>query len=153
MQNKKNDQAGVAAIELSLVLGILLLIFAGLISFSLLFLAQQRVSHYVGDIARESRMNPLLQQAAQSDTNEQIKNHLLALTRQDAVFAMIGGEPTLTMQDEQCNGAPCRRFTLSLPVNNIFFQQLLALVLSDQAGNSVSALTAEAAVILTEGDT
>lgn len=47
-------QRGVAAIELALVLGVLLLLMYGLIGFGLLFWVQQKVEHIAGDSARHA---------------------------------------------------------------------------------------------------
>lgn len=49
-------QRGVAAIEFSLILSVLLLLLYGLISFGLLFWMQQKVAHISGDIARRTAL-------------------------------------------------------------------------------------------------
>jgi len=49
-------QQGVAAIEFALMVGILLLIFSGIITFSSLFLAKQKMDHLVGDLSRQATM-------------------------------------------------------------------------------------------------
>lgn len=120
-------QQGVAAIELTLVLGLLMVIMAAVVSFSVLFLAQQRLNHLVGEAARQSAMRPYLLAPSRS---QQLEAFLQRQAGQDLLLQWIGAEPQGQYVQTACVDSPeqvCGVFSVRLPLHSWFLAELLDL--------------------------
>lgn len=121
-------QQGVAAIELTLVLGLLIVVVMAAVSFSVLFMAQQRLNHLVGEAARQSAMRPYLHAQAR---DEQFSAFLQRQAVEDALLSWVGSQPQGSYVQEACIDNPsrtCGVFSVLLPLQSWYLVGLLDLV-------------------------
>ncbi|WP_341669001.1 TadE/TadG family type IV pilus assembly protein [Alcaligenes sp. SDU_A2] len=119
-------QRGVAAIEFALVLSLMLLVLGAVISFSSLFLAQQKITHLVGDAARQSATRAL----DAEQTAAFFQDYVAARAADDALLAWLGGL-TPGFAQAACALEPtrqCGRFSLELNVQPWLLANLLDLL-------------------------
>lgn len=127
-------QQGVAAIEFALVVGILLLVFSGIITFSSLFLAQQKMSHLVGDLSRQVTMHVKNADEIEPFVNKELaENYGKGKAKSDS-FLHWFGDLSANVQSQACAAEPqydCAQLSLKLDMEPGILSQTLDLLSSE----------------------
>lgn len=128
-------QQGVAAIEFALMVGMLLLIFSGIITFSSLFLAKQKMSHLVGDLSRQVTMNvKTVDQIAPFVDDVLEKEYGKGQAKGDA-FLHWFGDLSADVQSQACASEPlydCAQLSLKLDIEPGILSKTLDLLSSEE---------------------
>ncbi|MGE8547538.1 TadE/TadG family type IV pilus assembly protein [Alcaligenes sp. Marseille-Q7550] len=147
-------QRGVAAIEFALVLSLMLVIFGAIISFSALFLAQQKITHLVGDAARQS----VTQALTPVQTAAFFQEYVDRRAQDDVLLHWLGGLSG-GFRQAACVQEPanqCGRFSLELSVQPWLLANLLdilsPLLTGDEQSHAPGSLHATAFVVLGRGN-
>lgn len=145
-------QQGVAAIEFALMLGILLLVFSGIITFSSLFLAQQKMSHLVGDLSRQVTMHVKTADEIESFVNGELeKNYGKGKAKSDA-FLHWFGDLSADVKSQACAGEPlydCAQLSLKLDMEPGILSKTLDLLRSEEdEADQLRSLSAKTLLVL-----
>ena len=147
-----NRQQGVAAIEFALIAGILLLVFSGIITFSSLFLAQQKITHLVGDLSRQvtaQAMNP--EEIAPFINKELSDNYGKGKAKSDP-FLNWFGDLSAKVNSKACQSEPkyeCAEIALKLDLEPGILSQTLDLLSSEQTqDDQLRTLSAKSSLVL-----
>ncbi|MCX5592047.1 TadE/TadG family type IV pilus assembly protein [Alcaligenes endophyticus] len=142
-------QKGVAAIELSLVLGLLLMLFSALLSFSALFLVQQKITHLVGDAARESAIWQHSENTAEryARNSTLLRDYVQRAEQEDAWLSRLAGEIRSTYEENQQGNNRTAHFKVTVALKSWFLGNVLGIFSS----NKLDQLQAEATILLKEG--
>lgn len=146
--SRAGKQQGVAAIELSLVLGVLLMLFTALLSFSILFLVQQKITHMVGDVARESVVWPHSTNGPEriQRNNALLQDYAQRVRQEDAWFRWLASELNTSYEEGLSGNIKIARFTVRVALENWFWINFLGTLTSKPLGQ----LQAEASILLKE---
>ncbi|MEN5250191.1 TadE family protein [Alcaligenes aquatilis] len=145
-------QQGIAAIEFALMVGVLLLIFSGIITFSSLFLAKQKMSHLVGDLSRQVTMHvKTVDEIAPFVNQELAENYGKGQAKSDA-FLHWFGDLSADVQSQACTSEPqydCAQLSLKLDIEPGILSQTLDLLRpeEDQA-DPLRSLSAKTLLVL-----
>lgn len=145
-------QEGVAAIEFALMVGILLLIFSGIITFSSLFLAQQKMSHLVGDLSRQVTMNVKSVDQIEPFINQELaENYGKGKAKSDS-FLHWFGDLSADVQSQACVSEPqydCAQLSLKLDMEPGILSQTLDLLRSEEdEADQLRSLSAKTLLVL-----
>ena len=145
-------QEGVAAIEFALMVGILLLVFSGIITFSSLFLAQQKMSHLVGDLSRQVTMNVKSVDQIEPFINQELaENYGKGKAKSDS-FLHWFGDLSADVQSQACVSEPqydCAQLSLKLDMEPGILSQTLDLLRSEEdEADQLRSLSAKTLLVL-----
>ncbi|QTC01403.1 pilus assembly protein [Alcaligenes sp. SORT26] len=145
-------QEGVAAIEFALMIGILLLVFSGIITFSSLFLAQQKMSHLVGDLSRQVTMNVKSVDQIEPFINQELaENYGKGKAKSDS-FLHWFGDLSADVQSQACVSEPqydCAQLSLKLDMEPGILSQTLDLLRSEEdEADQLRSLSAKTLLVL-----
>lgn len=151
--SRAQRQQGLAAIEFALVISVMLIVFGAIISFSSLFLAQQKITHLVGDAARQSATQAM----SSAQTEDFFQSYVSRRAADDALLNWLGGL-SATFGQAACALEParqCGRFTVELNVQPWLLANLIdmlsPLLVQDGADWVPGSLHASALVVLGRG--
>lgn len=145
-------QEGVAAIEFALMVGILLLVFSGIITFSSLFLAQQKMSHLLGDLSRQVTMNVKSVDQIEPFINQELaENYGKGKAKSDS-FLHWFGNLSADVQSQACVSEPqydCAQLSLKLDMEPGILSQTLDLLRSEEdEADQLRSLSAKTLLVL-----
>lgn len=145
-------QEGVAAIEFALMVGILLLVFSGIITFSSLFLAQQKMSHLLGDLSRQVTMNVKSVDQIEPFINQELaENYGKGKAKSDS-FLHWFGDLSADVQSQACASEPqydCAQLSLKLDMEPGILSQTLDLLRSEEdEADQLRSLSAKTLLVL-----
>ncbi|MBY6344471.1 pilus assembly protein [Providencia rettgeri] len=145
-------QEGVAAIEFALMVGILLLVFSGIITFSSLFLAQQKMSHLLGDLSRQVTMNVKSVDQIEPFINQELaENYGKGKAKSDS-FLHWFGDLSADVQSQACVSEPqydCAQLSLKLDMEPGILSQTLDLLRSEEdEADQLRSLSAKTLLVL-----
>ncbi|MCX5564218.1 TadE/TadG family type IV pilus assembly protein [Alcaligenes phenolicus] len=143
-------QQGVAAIEFALMVGILLLILSGIIVFSSLFLVQQKMTHLVGDLARQVTSGAV----ADQEIDDLLNSYGSGGENADR-FLNGFGDLSVGFAPKECNaptGYKCAELSLLLKLQAGILSETMDLLASDQEQadpeNQLRSLSAKTLLVL-----
>lgn len=145
-------QQGVAAIEFALMVGILLLIFSGIITFSSMFLAKQKMGHLVGDLSRQVTMHVKTVDEIAPFLNDVLaKDYGKGQAKGDA-FLHWFGDLSADVQSQACASEPqydCAQIALKLDIEPGILSQTLDLLRSEEdQADPLRSLSAKTLLVL-----
>lgn len=145
-------QQGVAAIEFALMVGILLLIFSGIITFSSLFLAKQKMDHLVGDLSRQATMQVKNADEIAPFINQELaRNYGRGQAKSDA-FLHWFGDLSADVQSQACASEPqydCAQLSLKLELEPGILSQTLDLFRPEEGqADQLRSLSAKTLLVL-----
>lgn len=145
-------QHGVAAIEFALMVGLLLVIFSGILTFSSFFLAQQKMNHLLGDLSRQVSMQVKAADGIESFVNEQlVENYGKGQAKSDA-FLNWFGDLSAEVQSQACKSEPlydCAQLSLKLDLEPGILSQTLDLLTPEKEGaDPLRSLSAKTLLVL-----
>ncbi|MCX5465840.1 TadE/TadG family type IV pilus assembly protein [Alcaligenes parafaecalis] len=152
LTSSSQRQEGVAAIEFALMVGILLLVFSGIITFSSLFLAQQKMSHLVGDLSRQVTMNVKSVDQIEPFINQELaENYGKGKAKSDS-FLHWFGDLSADVQSQACVSEPqydCAQLSLKLDMEPGILSQTLDLLRSEEdEADQLRSLSAKTLLVL-----